>query len=271
MKHLKKTILLFSFLLVISAGCQKDQSTAITENLAPITTEESSLLAEQTFSDINSFSDNFMGVSGLKSQPVETCPSVTWNLSALPFSLTFDWDKGCLGTDNIARKGKITVSLSGKMNIENSIATFSFNNFYTEGYKITGIHRITYKGFNTGSTNPRYSVFTEAKIEFPNQKFMTYRAEYWRILAEGAGTATLDDDVWRVEGTSRGVTADGLSWSATVNTALVKSAKCHWISKGIMLITPKDQPQYKVDFGDGTCDNKVTVTKEGKTSIIEMK
>lgn len=271
MKNLKKASLLFSFLLVISSGCQKDQSNTVTENLVPATTEESSLLAEQTFSDINSFADNFMGTSGLKSQPVETCPSVAWNLSTLPFSLTFDWGTGCKGTDNMTRKGKIAVSLTGKMNIENSVATFNFDNFYTEGYKITGVHRITYKGYNTGTTNPRYAVFTEARIDFPNQKYMTYRAEYWRILAEGASTTTLDDDVWRVEGSSRGVTADGLSWSALANSALVKSAKCRWISKGIMLITPQDQPQYKVDFGDGTCDNKATVTKDGKTYIIEMK
>lgn len=271
MNHLKNVTLSFGLVMVIMFGCQSDQSGLITENQVPATTEESSLLAEQTFNDINSFTDSFFGTTGLKSQSIEICPAITFNLATIPFSLTLDWGTGCTGIDGTTRKGKITVSLTGQMNVENSAATFSFVNFYSEGYKITGVHRITYKGFNPGTTNPRYSVFTEAKIEYPNLKFMTYRAEYWRILAEGASTATLEDDVWRIEGSSTGTTAEGLSWSAKVNSALVKSAKCKWFSKGIMLITPKEQAEIKADFGDGTCDNKVSITKEGKTTIIEIK
>lgn len=271
MNHLKKSTFLFCFLLVNMFGCQTDKSGDISESQVPTSTEESSLLAEQTFSDINSFADKFLTTSGLKSQTVETCPTVIWNLSALPFSIALDWGTGCIGADNIFRKGKITGSLTAKMNVLNAVATFTFDNFYTEGYKITGVHKITYKGFNTGTTNPRYSVLTEARIDFPNQKFMTYRSDYWRILAEGAATITQEDDVWRIEGNSSGVTAEGLNWIAIVNSAIVKSSKCRWISKGIMMITPKDLPEYKVDFGDGSCDNKVTVTKDEKTLIIEMK
>ncbi len=271
MKNLRNASLLFSFLLVITSGCQKDPVNTITENVAPVTTEESSLLAEQTFNDINTFSDNYMKESGLKSQSLETCPSVTWNLNALPFSLSFDWGTGCTGTDNLSRKGKITVSLTGKMDVANSVATFSFDNFYTQEYKITGVHKLTYTGFVAGTGNPKYNVFTEARIDFPNGKFMTYRSESVRILAEGASTVTLEDNVWRSEGTSRGVTGDGVSWTARVSSALVKSATCRWISKGIMLITPKDLPEFKVDFGEGTCDNKATVTKNDQTFVIEMR
>jgi len=271
MKNLKNAFLLFSFLMVITSGCQKDPVSTITEITPPVTAEESSLLAEQTFNDINTFSDNYMKESGLKSQPLEPCPSVTWNLSALPFSLSFDWGTGCTGTDNLSRKGKITVSLTGKMDVANSIATFAFDNYYTQGYKLTGVHKLTYVGFLAGTSHPKYYVFTEARIDFPNGKFMTYRSESFRILAEGASTVALEDDVWRTEGTSRGVTADGVSWTARVNSALVKSAGCRWISKGIMLITPKDLPEFKVDFGEGTCDNKATVTKNDKTYTIEMK
>lgn len=271
MNHLKKINLFLCFLFIFIAGCQKDQPSVVKQSTTPTSPEESSLLAEQTFSDINSFTDNLLSESGLKSQPVLTCPAVTLDLTAIPYTLSLDWGTGCKGTDNIMRAGKISVCLTGKMNVENSVATFSFDNFYSEGYKITGVHRITYKGFNTGTTNPRYAVFTEARIDFPDQKFLTYRAEYWRILAEGASTTTLADDVWRIEGTSSGTTVDGLTWSSRVSSALVKSLSCRWISKGEMMITPKDLPEFKVDFGDGTCDNKATVIKGGLSVTVLMK
>jgi hypothetical protein len=267
---MKKIVILFSFLFVLLfAGCQKE---TVKNDTSPATSEETAVVSEQTFIDINTIADDVFSLSGLKTTPTGlTCPAVSWSLNALPFSVTLDWGTGCTGLEGIYRKGKMTISLTGKMNELNSTATFAFDNFYTDGHKVTGVHRITYSGLNTGNSWPRYQIFTEARIDFADGKFITYRANYWRLFSEGSNTNSASDDVWRIEGTSSGTTVDGKAWEATCSSALVKPMSCRWFTKGILVVTPQGEPAITVDFGDGTCDNKATVTKNGVTTTIELR
>jgi hypothetical protein len=267
---MKKTAILFSFFVLLLAGCEKTSTT--TNTSTPSTPEGSSIVAEQTFSDINTFADNFFSESGLKSSPTGlTCPTVSWNLASLPFSLVFDWGTGCTGTDGVLRKGKISISLTGLMTAVNSIATFTFDNYYAGGLKITGTHSITYVGLNSGNNWPRYQIATDARFDFPDGKFMTYHANYWRLLSAGSETASISDDVWRIEGASSGTTADGISWQASCTNALVKPMSCRWFTSGILTVTPSGLSPVTIDFGDGTCDNKASVIKNGLTTIIELR
>jgi len=193
-------------------------------------------------------------------------------VTSYPIIITCDWGTGCTSeVDMISRSGKIIISVSGPMNIANSVATFTFTNFVTDGNKITGTHRITYKGLNAGNNWPRYAILTEAKIEFPDTKFITYRAEYIRLQSEGSDTPLIQiDDVWRIEGSSSGTTKEGVAWTASYPSALVKKASCKWISSGIVLITPKGDLPRTIDFGDGTCNNYATLTIGDKVTNIVL-
>ena len=169
------------------------------------------------------------------------------------------------------RSGKVKVSLTGLMNVVNSVATFSFVDFVNDGNKITGTHRITYKGLNAGNNWPRYEVFTEARIEFPDKKFITYRANYIRLQSEGSATPLiLADDVWRIEGSSSGVSREGIAWTASYPSALVKKNSCKWFSSGSVLVTPTGGVPCTINFGDGTCDNKATLKIGDVTTNIEL-
>lgn len=266
---------LFTVLVVsaLMAGCQKDVNTptAPAQPGDSNSTEGSLMLGDRTFEGLNTLTDDFMGTSGLKSSAL-TCPSISVSsITSFPVIITLDWGTGCTNAiDSITRSGKITVSLSGMMNAANSVATFTFNEFVSGGNKITGVHRITYLGLNTGNNWPRYAVFTEAKIEFPDKKFITYRAEYTRLKSEGSATATFDDDVWRIEGHSSGVTREGKSWTASYPSALVKRNSCKWFGSGSVLVTPEGMDPRTINFGDGTCDNKATLTIGEHTYNIEL-
>lgn len=263
-----------SFLIILMiAGCQKDSTTTTTPQPGDKNTSEGSILiSDQTFEGLNGFANGYFTVSGLKSAALGTCPSITATLTtSFPIIITCDWGIGCVSAeDGITRSGKITVSLSGLMNVVNSVATFSFNDFVNDGNKITGTHKITYKGLNAGNNWPRYEVLTEAKIVFPDQKFITYRASYIRLQSEGSSTLSLADDVWRIEGSSSGLSREGIAWTASYPSALVKKNSCKWFSSGSVLITPTGELPRTIDFGDGTCDNKATLKIGDKTTTIEL-
>lgn len=258
--------------VLIVGGCQKD-STAVSQPGDYNSSEGSIMIGDRTFEGLNGLTDGYITSSGLKSGQLGTCPSITASANAsFPILITLDWGAGCTSTeDGITRKGRVNLSLSGLMTVVNSVATVTFSDFVSDGNKITGTHRITYKGPNPGNNWPRYSVFTEAKITFPDNKFITYRAEYTRLQSEGANTLTTADDVWRIEGSARGVSREGVAWTASYPSALIKKASCKWFSGGSVLITPANEKPRTINFGDGTtCDNKATLRINDVTTNIEL-
>jgi len=266
---------IFSMLMLLTfGGCQKD---AATTAVLPLpgdnnSTEGSIVISDRTFEVLNGLVDGFISTSGLKSAQLGTCPVITATLTnSFPIVITLDWGTGCTSAeDGITRKGKITASLSGLMNVVNSVVTFTFNDFVSDGNKISGVHKITFKGPNPGNNWPRYGIFTEAKIVFPDSKFITYRAEYIRIQSEGSTTAVTSDDVWRIEGNASGLSREGVSWTASYPSALVKKASCKWFSSGTVLVTPANDKPRTINFGDGTCDNKATLKIGDDTTNIEL-
>ena len=257
-------------MLLVLVGCQKDVTPTSQTTPLSITAEKSVIIADQTFDALNGITDNYFSTNGLKAGSL-TCPALSANLTSFPIVISLDWGTGCAGAaDGVTRSGKISVSLSGLMKEKGSVATFSFTDFVSDGNKISGVHRITYVGPNAGNNWPRYTVFTEAKIIFPDQKFMTYRAEYTRLQSEGSATLTQDDDVWRIEGTASGLTREGVAWTAKFPSALVKKMSCQWFSSGSLEVTLAGEAARTINFGDGTCDNKATLNVGGVSTNITL-
>lgn len=269
MKHaMKITSILSGLLILMVAGCQKDTTDSTPEPYDNNSSEKSVIIGDQTFDGLNAIAFNQLNTAGLKSATL--CPAITANLS-FPIVINLDWGTGCAGAeDGITRSGKIAVSLSGKLNVVNSMATFTFTDFVSEGNKITGVHKITYLGLNTGNNWPRYSVLTEANIEFSDKKFITYRAQYIRLQSEGQFSPSWTDDVWRIEGTSSGTTREGVAWTASYPSAVTKKMSCKWFSGGSVLITPTGGVPRTIDFGDGACDSKATLKIGEVITNIEL-
>jgi hypothetical protein len=265
----------FSLLIILIIwSCKKESNNSAAIDSALYGTnsvERSSVEALNTFEDLNGLADVGMGSTNLKSLDLDlgNCPGISLNLVKQPFSIMLDWGSGC-SSNNVKRSGRITITLSGAMNSENNVATFTFADFVTDGKKISGVHRITYKGLN--STNwPQYLIFTEAKISYSDNTFETYRAEIWRRQAAGKETLSVLDDVWRMEGTSSGIAKDGSKWTAKSASALVKKGACKWISSGKWVITPEKGDVSTIDFGnDGTCDDKATIKVGDKITEIKL-
>lgn len=270
---MRKITCISSILIVLFFGaCQKDATTTTTSQPGDKNSSEGSvIIADRTFDGLNVLVDGYISSTGMKSAVLATCPSIaSTTIASFPITITCDWGTGCTSTeDGITRSGKITASVSGKMNMANSVVTFTFTDFVSDGNKISGVHRITFVGLNAVNNWPRYAVFTEAKIEFPDKKFITYRAEYVRLQSEGSATPLIQsDDVWRIEGRSSGITREGIAWTASYPSVLVKKASCKWFSSGSVLVTPAGGIPCTINFGDGACDNKATLTIADKTIDI---
>lgn len=80
------------------------------------------------------------------------------------------------------------------------------------------------------------------------------------VNTENAGQP---DEVITVSGTASGVSRLGLGYTTTITSPLVKYTDCAYIGKGTIEITPSGKEPRIIDYGDGTCDNKATLTIKG--------
>ncbi|HWS01531.1 MAG TPA: hypothetical protein VN249_13000 [Prolixibacteraceae bacterium] len=256
--------------LVFLYGCQKENTTK--EGVPDLSVEKNAVTALNTIDELNLFASSGFNVNTLKALDLTlgNCPVISINLTQQPFTIALDWGSGCKNTDGITRSGKIIITLNGMMNVAGSEATFKFVDFVSDGRKISGVHKFTFKGLNAVNNWPRYAALSEIKIVYPDQSYITYRAETFHLQSAGTTTATPLDDTWRTEGSATGVGKDKIAWNATTTKVLIKKGDCNYISSGTIAITPVPGTMRTLDFGNETCDDKATLTLDGKTTTITL-
>jgi hypothetical protein len=94
-----------------------------------------------------------------------------------------------------------------------------------------------------------------------------------RTFTQIAGSATTEDesdDVFSITGTVTGKDRKGKIYTSTITVPIVKRASCNWIESGRIELTPEGLNARVVDYGNGTCDNKATITFGGNTFSFDL-
>jgi hypothetical protein len=263
------------FTLLFIYACQKESNSSVTNNelLSANSIEKNAIIANSTFEALNDFAQTGFAANNLKAGIISLgiCPTVIVNYTTPPYSITLDWGTECTGSDGAKRNGKIEISLNGMMTTKDNVATMKIENYIVEGKKITGTTKITSAGPNPGNGWPRYDVISEGKIEYADKSILSYRYDGVRLLAEGAGTTAIADDVWRTEiHSANGVNQDGTTWTAKSTKVMIKKGDCKWYNSGTLEITPSKGDKITIDFGDGACNNKATMKVGDKTTEITL-
>lgn len=272
---MKRKLLYVSYFLTIVAlvfiySCQKDSGAKAVDN-SPFndnSVEKNAIVATTTFEGISDFAQAGFISTNLKAGNITlgSCPTVSVNYMTIPYSITLNWGTECNGSS-----GKIDISMNGLMTTKENVATFKIENFVVDGKKVSGTTKITYSGPNSGNGWPRYDFVSEGKIVYADNSFITFRYDGVRLLAEGAATAAVGDDLWRTEiHSANGVNKDGTTWTAKSTKVMVKKGDCKWYNSGTYEITPSKGDKITIDFGDGNCDSKATMTVGSKVTEITL-
>ncbi|WP_258105648.1 hypothetical protein [Marinoscillum sp. MHG1-6] len=181
--------------------------------------------------------------------------------------ITIDFGDGCEGPHGVVRKGKIIITYSGNRHEYGATRTVTLEDFYVDSLHVEGTR--VFENLTTQDSPGRVIkiTMTGGKITFPDGTFATRDAEHirTRILGE-----TEDDDRAEVTGDASGVRRDGQQYTITIVETLIFKRVCWEINHGVAVagvieIVIGDKVA-EVDFGDGTCDNEVTVTIDGETT-----
>lgn len=189
-------------------------------------------------------------------------------------TIIIDFGDGCIGPHGRERKGKIIITYTGRYWMPGSVITTTLENYVVNNRQIEGTRTVTNLSASL-TDNPEHKIeLFDGKITWPNGEFATRNATKYRTWVRNGSPL---NDLIELFGTASGINRNGVEYTATVSesTPLIFKRACRpnrvFIPvKGIKVITRVDRPTVTIDYGNGECDNVVTVTYNDVIRDIEL-
>lgn len=185
-----------------------------------------------------------------------------------PKTVVINFGTGCLGRDGKLRKGKIITVFTGPMRVPGSKATTTFDGYKIDSVAVAGTHQV--ENVSTSSNASFTTRVLNGQLTWDSGRWVKWSTTRTVTQIEGNGTPMFPlDDIFSITGAGRGENSRGKSWGHEVLEPLIKKFTCRWISKGVMRVRFNDIVGV-LNFGNGNCDNKATITVNGNTREITL-
>ena len=265
------SILLLGCFLCTIYSCTKNNSSNNSDNETQSAADNS--FAESVSDDVTTIStqseDN--GVTGSLGDStygylLSPCANISIDNISNPHRLIVDFGaSNCLCLDGKYRRGKILVAYTGLYRDSGSTHTINFDNYFVNDYKVDGTQTVINNGANDAG-NITFSIQVNSTITDTSGNTLTYTSERTREWVAGETTDGLlgwRDDVYSITGTASGTAFDGTQFTSNITSALIVALNCRWIEEGTIEFKPSGKLTRTIDYGNGGCDNKATVSIAG--------
>ncbi len=292
---LKNVSALVVVMFIFLASCQKDSSVLNSADTQNVNAESASSAYLSEGSDVSASAIGGMTatqysggrtdgvISGLADRDDRLkCAVVTLTFTgtlANPSGkITITFDPTCVDKRGVKRSGTIVINFNGKRWMVGSYfsihADFFRNDIHIEGVDsvLTKLDESTTLGYLQFE-----SILTGGKVTFGDGKTITREHD---ITREWFRASLPVNDEWRTlkGGQATGQGKNGNTYQMVITKDLVHKISCLadkvFIpvsgTKVITVTTSSATEQYTVDYGDGTCDNNITVTLNGKIKTITV-
>ena len=276
MKNLK---VIFIALVAVAAiigmnSCNKTEDSVST-------TEVSKTIISDYANIVTSFASDFddeltsTDESELKSASLTRCFTLTVAKNAdgafYPRVWTVDYlDGTCTLYSGYTKKGKIHVSLSDFWKNEGSLKTVTFEDYFINGNKMTGVKTILNTGLNERGNLTFTKTVADASLTYPDGTSISWKCDKQSELIGGGSTFVFADDVYSVTGTGTGVNLDKKNYTLTITSPLIYKNGCFYPVSGIVEIATDGAEKQTIDYGNGDCDNLATQTVGGVSTEIKL-
>lgn len=211
---------------------------------------------------------------GVKAMELYTCATVTHiggdttNWPANGDTLVYQVDYGTIGcTDHDGRfkQGILTVYFISDFAVQGGIIKMIPTDYFVDFVKYEGTITMTNNGNHVFTTVVANGVCTKADwvITYSGTTVFTW-------LSGHTTPADPSDDSYTVTENGNGVNRTGKAFTIATTSAMHKDSNCKWIKSGSVDITPDGLKTRTIDFGNGVCDNKATMTIDGRVFEFSM-
>jgi hypothetical protein len=209
------------------------------------------------------------------------CATVTINCTGTKLNpagtITITFDPSCSDKRGVKRSGSIVINYNGRRWMPGSFWTIQFVNFYRNDTHIEGKDSLSTQ-ISSDSLHLQFqSILSGGQITFGDGKTITREHN---ITREWFRASVPSNDEWHTlkGGTAAGKCKNGNTYQMQITRDLIHKRSCLedkvYIpvsgTKVITVTTSTATDQYTVDYGDGPCDNNITVTLNGKVKTITV-
>mgnify|MGYP001825122914 CR=1 FL=1 len=281
-KTVSRWITLFAVLFVVATACEDQEEQAFQssigeEDIESMSSEEDLQTAYDEIDLISVEANESLdddGTLGGREQMDQTdrltrCATVTHDKEAM--TITIDFGDGCEGPDGKLRSGIIFITYTGRLFIPGSVWTYELRNYTVNGKHIEGKKTITNVSGSISDHVSFHKLIEDGKVTWPDGSFATREVD--KTFTWIRANNPLMDEV-HVEGEASGVNRRGVAYNVTIISKIIWKRSCRIRGvcvpvQGLKLVERRDQADVLLDFGDGACDNLVTITKNGESRVIE--
>jgi hypothetical protein len=272
MKRLLLPLLFLGASALVLDGCKKEPQDTETTSATDNSFCEGEFM--RVLPTVNKINIDEPGVHRLgnpgNNNVASTCYTVIFNSqpNQFPLSITVDFGTGCPDQqDGRVRAGKMTTTIDRSVDSIGCVTTIVLDSFYVNGVHFEGTVRLT----KLSATSYRKEVIGgKCTKTGTNPWVILWACDRTISLVAGASTTAQYDDIIEVSGTNAGTDRNGKTWSSTITSPLVRDMSCSWLTKGTMELTPEGKATRTIDFGNGSCDNKGTISIEGTSFEFTM-
>lgn len=265
-------------LAFFATSCQEDEETPNQLSEVDVLAVENEAIVESIFEDVDDigFESVLYFESGGRTADNEDSPirCAVKTHDKENKTITIDFGEGCEGKHGRVRSGKIVITYTDRKFVPGAVHTMTFEDFYVDGRKVEGTRTRT----NISDSENDYLRFRIAlengKITWEDGTYSTREAiwETSRIRTPNP----INDERIRT-GNASGMTREGVNYTLTITKPIVWKRGC---LQSVRVMIPVEGAKVKefgdgkvitIDYGDGTCDNLVTITKDGVSETVELK
>jgi hypothetical protein len=278
MKHVIKFLSLAVVMAVFTTACQEESENPGQLSESVLLSAESEAVVESAFEDVDDIGYESLfyieegGRIAVNEDSPLSCADRTHDKENK--TITIDFGEGCEGPHGRVRSGKIIITYTDRMYVPGSVVTMTFESYVCDGKQIEGTRTRT----NISESENDYLRFriqlVNGKVTWEDGTFATREAD-WEISRIRTPNPINDERIRT--GAASGVNRDGLGYTVTITNAIVWRRGCLPIKRvmipveGTKVRVLEDGSSCTIDYGEGTCDNLVSITKDGVTTEREIK
>jgi hypothetical protein len=193
--------------------------------------------------------------------------------------LTIDFGDGCVGPYGRTRKGKIIVAYSSVIGDEIANRIITFEDYFVNNKGVTGTIELRDISINASGNLQSVKKVVDLTISLPNGERVVFNGSRTRELISGYADDILSNNIYKITGTISGQSTTGRSFTLEITEPIIADWTCAALGNfarvsGTVEMTKLGgyvSRKRTVDYGDGDCDNVITVTTFRRTYEVSVK
>jgi hypothetical protein len=191
------------------------------------------------------------------------CATVTRTGDKNSGSLTIDFGAGCTDPRGNVRRGRIIIEFEGRYRHPGSFWRLRFENYFINDVAVQGTREVTNTSESEEGTQVHTIVLEDGTMTWPDGSIARRRLHRTREIERDQNNVL---NRLIIYGTAEGNHRNGRGYTIDILEPLVYSRAC--AAEGVIIpvsgvkLIKHGERQITVDYGDGACDNIVTITNK---------